>query len=210
MSNITSYEANKHLIDNFSRRVFRRLCAAGTRGVELSDIVQELSIAWMTAVRCYKPERQVPFGPYLMLGMRNHINRWAQHEIGASHLAPLSLDKEMSDDSDNDIHQNIPSGDMRIDDRLIEKDLLNKILNTLSPRARQFVELLSEPPEEVVQISNARIAKSEYIRKLGGKVFVSRTISQALIFDLMGAAPIERNEIRQEIEDRSKGWNSDD
>lgn len=196
-----SYEANKRHIDSFSWKVVRRLHAAGVRALELADVQQELAIAWMKAAERWNPEIGVPFGAYLYRGMKLHINRWAETEVGASQFAPYSLDT-MPTSTDNEqegLHDVIADTAETPEESCHYKMMRAEVGRFLSPTADLFLKMLEDPPPELVEIFRAKQAKAAYARSRGISCFEYRSITEALVFDLLDLGPYERKLIRQEI-----------
>ncbi|SER28857.1 DNA-directed RNA polymerase specialized sigma subunit, sigma24 family [Faunimonas pinastri] len=195
-----TYESSQPLIRGFARKVLQRVHAAGARGVEFEDIVQELSIAWCLARDAWKAEYNVPFGAFLTRGMKNHINRFLADAIGDSHMTAISLDKNLGEDGEGaSLHSVFPDAAPLPEQSAIERDSLARVLRRLSPRARQFVELLENPPPELFAEIQAIKAKSEYARSRGINTYAPNQLTAGLIFDLMGANRVERQAIYHEV-----------
>jgi DNA-directed RNA polymerase sigma subunit (sigma70/sigma32) len=197
-----TYEANKRLMDSFAWKVIRRVSAAGGRGVEIADVKQELAIAWAIAAERWNPEAGVPFGAYLRRGMEVHINRWADKEIHASRFAPFSLDFNLSGEAEGDgdtLGETVADESESPEDTCHYKRMREDLAMHLSPTADLFLSLLEDPPEEVVAIFRAQQAKAEYAKSRGYSSFHFNSISESLIFDILGLGPYERAQIRKEI-----------
>lgn len=206
----TAYEVNKRLIDSFAWKVVRRMHAAGARAVDIADIQQELAIVWIKAVERWNPEQGVPFGAFLTNGMKHHVNRWASREVGASQFAPYSLDtmQTSTEDEQQGLHEVVADDTENPEETCHYKMMRAEIGRYLSPMADLFIRMLEEPPKELVDVFRAKQAKAAYARSRGIPCFEYRTISESLVFDLMGVGPYERKLIRQEIKkavDRVKG-----
>lgn len=198
MSAEFTYSDHRKLIEAFAGRVSRRLFAAGARAVTFEDIVQELSVAWTIARERWNPEAGIPFVPYLRRGMINHINRWAQHEIGFAHLAPMSLDFA-TEEGEGQFHEIVPATDTAQDDLLAGKQHREKMLKRLSPGARQVLEILESPPESVVNEFRALRAKSEYGRSRGIPVIAPKHMTLRLVMDVLGLSTCDRKAVYEEF-----------
>lgn len=196
-----TFEANKRYIDVFAWKVVRRMHAAGARGLDVADIQQELAIAWMKAVEKWNPELGVPFGAYLHTGMRLHINRWAKVEIGASQFAPFSIDSAATstDDEQQGLHEVIADTSQTPEEACHYKMMRAEVGRYLSPVADLFLKMLEDPPQELVDIFRAKQAKAKYARERGISCFEYRSITEALVFDLLGLGSFERTRVRAEI-----------
>ncbi len=187
------------LIHATAWKVMRRLHAAGAASVQYDDVKSELMVAWCLARDHFDPAQGVPFTPYLMRGMYNHINRWIEREINNGRH--LSLDFEA--DGDEGVGHMVVSDDSApIDEALAEKQTLDRFMAKLTPRARQFMTLLAEPPAELVEIKIAIAARVRYAKDRGYPRAFSNRVSCLLVFDFMGASASERMSIMRQI----KGW----
>ena len=169
MNQDTSWEGNHRFIRWFAAKALRRALAAGVRGVQLDDFVQEATIAWLVAVKHFDPTKGVPFIPYLKLGMQRQINRWLQGEITQCLEASYSLDhtdEELGPKAAK-FEEFVENGDAPIDEELIRKDTRDKVLALLSPRARRYLELLENPPPELLEEMRALVAKAKIGRAMG-------------------------------------------
>lgn len=204
-------EQHVKLIKGTAWKVYRRLEAAGVRGLNVADIEQEFWIAWCYARDSWDPKHNVPFGAYLVRGMRQHINRWADRECRHFLTAPVDLDAEISDDDTTRHDLLADTKTAGPDTVLIEKDQRDYIqdplrwrngMNKLSERARQFIQLLDNPPAEIVEIFRALRARAEYARQRGvTAVAAPQSITSSLVMDIMGCNRLERASIYAEIRD---------
>jgi len=195
-----SYQASERLVNSFARRVMRRAQAAGAKSVQLADIVQECWVAWCQARDRYDATTGVPFGAYLMRGMQQHINRWIKEEIGERLMAPVALDATGGDDEDDNSLHNVIADGGSLPDEIVE--LANQkayVLERLSPLARQFVTLLTDPPKELLEEVQAIQARAEWGRSRGLNTFAPRDVTAPLVFDLMGLNRTDRSKIYREL-----------
>jgi DNA-directed RNA polymerase specialized sigma24 family protein len=195
------YRDHEKLIQHTAHRVMRRIYNLGTSAA-FDDIVQELSIAWCIARRDYDPAMQVPFVPWLMRGMIQHINRWVGNEILHHNDAHIDLDA--------DIEEGTSAHDLIADNRkidaetaIVRKDMRERNLARLSPIACKFLELLDNPPPALIAVLRAQKARFEYAKDRGVSVIspTNKRITAAMVFDLMGVANKDRTAINKEIEE---------
>jgi non-ribosomal peptide synthetase component F len=186
----------RHVVERSAFRYLKRAHAAGARSVMLSDVVSELSLAWVIARERFDASKGVPFGAYLQLGMRNHINDWIDRQIG--HAAALDLDEERGDEG-SDLHEAIPDHGPLQDELLGDTQEFERNLSLLSPQARQFVELLANPPLALYEEMTAIQARAEFANSRGIRAGVPGHITGSLVLDLMGADRVERNKIYREV-----------
>ena len=197
----TSWEGNHRYIRWFASKALQRAMAAGIRGIQLDDFVQEATIAWLIACKHFDPTRGVPFIPYLKLGMQRHINRWLSDELGEAAMTPKSLDVTVGENGTTELGDLIAdTSAISADELVIRKDVRARVLGLLSPRARRYLELLESPPPELLEEMNAILAKARLGRAMGLTRFEPVRVSSDLIFKLMGAPNHERQRIHREIE----------
>jgi hypothetical protein len=225
MASSEPFEKHRKLLLYIAHRVHRRCMAAGARSLEFDDIFSELCIAWCIARDSWMPEitqkdgtiARIPFGPYLMRGMSNHINRFVENELKKHfHLAPFDLDAELSDDGGvvGTLHDT--TADESFDspeDVLVRKDLAEwardslrwkrtfngkRVHAPLSPQVETFLRLMQNPPPSIMAILDGLQARAEYARKTLkiGSVCAPKRVNKNMIFDLMG---IDNREERAEI-----------
>lgn len=198
MNQIVYDKAQEKRIGAFARRVQYRMSSAGARGASYLDIFQELCIAWCKARDAWKAEFQVPFEAYAMNGMRMHINRWAQQEIGFSHLTPVALDHGVTEDA-GEMHEVITIADGDPETSAISADARAFVRSRLSGRARLFVDLLDNPPVFLVDAVRAGKAKAEHARARGIHIVAPSCVTSAMVFDFMAAPLTERTTINKEL-----------
>lgn len=192
-------EESRKAIDAFAFRAVRRAHAAGDRSLTIEDIKSELWIAWCLACDSYDAEKGVPWLAYLRNGMRLHINRYIEKHVNRRHdeVVALSLDFHSEDDGS---FQDIVPCENPLPDQLLEgASHKAQVIKRLSLRARQFVTILSDQPQEILAEVRCLHAKGEYMRSQGASSIVSTTLTAAMVFDLMGANRFERTKIAREI-----------
>lgn len=198
------HRASERVIKTFSFKVLKRLHALGARSTTLDDVEQELWVAWCKARDSYNPEFGVPFNAYLVNGMKKHVNQWIERRFERFHeeTVAASLDAKVADnDGDGvELHGVIASGDIAIEDDVASRDLFNKAVQRLSPRARKFMEILeSQPPELMAEVMKLR-AKAEFAEQIN-KPFARFThLTTTMVFDIMQASQAERTKILKEVD----------
>jgi DNA-directed RNA polymerase specialized sigma24 family protein len=185
------------VVERSAYRYLKRAHAAGARSVQLADVVSELSLAWVIARDNFDPSLGVPFGAYLQLGMRNHINPWINRQI--RHAAALDLDEDHGEEDGAGLHEVIADGSPLQDDVLGDAQEFERTLSQLSPQARQFVELLANPPPALYEEMTAIQTRATFANARGIRTGVPSHITGALVLDLMGADRVERNRIYGEV-----------
>jgi len=197
-------EASEKAIKSFSHRVMRRLRAAGDggRAFSLEDIQQELKIAWIKASDSYEPETGVPFQAYLMNGMRMHINREIEKHIERRHTEVLavSLNSTVGEDTGRATLADVIPDDRNDFNAFEEDQHFEYAIRNLKPRARLFVTLLREQPDELMKEIICLKRKSDYGREqMGINSPATVRLAASTIFDFMDASNKERTEIMKEL-----------
>lgn len=187
----------ERVIKGSAWRYLRRAHSAGARSVQLEDVVSELSVAWCIARDKFNPDHGVPFGAYLQTGMRNHINRWIDDQIGFG--AALALDDDAYDDSATSIHEVIADGAPLQDEVISDREQFDRNVARLSPESQQFVKLLANPPPALYAEMTAIQARAEFAKARGIQTGAPAHITGALVLDLMGASRVDRNRIYHEV-----------
>jgi hypothetical protein len=205
MNMVLRIEDSMPAIRSFASRVMRRVTAAGSV-ISIEDVISECSIAWVQASRSWDEAAGVPFLAYLRTGMRNHINRWVEKELREHNGSHLEFDASRGEDDSGSLHDIFADqGADRADELLELNDRRHKQLARLSPRTRQFVELLESPPKALVDILNGLKARQTYATERGVPASpVPRRILTTLVFDFMGASHFERTQINGELEAKFK------
>lgn len=176
-------------------RYLKRAHAAGAKSVQLEDVQSELSVAWCIARDKFNPDHGVPFGAYLQTGMRNHINRWIDDQIGE---VGFDLD-DTGASGEEDRYSMIPDGAQGQDDVLAESQTFKRNMALLSPEARKFVEILADPPLALYEEMTAIQARAEFAKSRGIQTGAPGHITGALVMDLIGAERVDRNRIYAEV-----------
>lgn len=201
------YEEHRRLIRYVASKVLRRVHAAGAKTVMLEDVIGELNIAWVIARQTFNQEQHpgVPFVAYLRRGMFMHINRWVEMELRVYKIAPFDMDRHIGGESyDNvqtdealqrDAADQVPDAE----DLLIEQETRQRFYANLSPITRQFVEILENPPIELLEGVEALQARSVFARSRGINSTAPKTVSPQVVFDFMGYTRPERTQVYEEI-----------
>lgn len=197
---VQPFEHYKRLIKGLALRIQRRMYAAGAKTMQLADIEQEIAITWLTARDKYDASKGVPFEPYFTRAVWFNVNRWAQEEIDACNLTPMSLDTVVTEDGDATIHEVIPDPSPRIDEILADRETRERIMSRLSPRTKAFVKLLAEPTPELYREHNALRQRSEYARARGLSSMCPRELGASMLFKLLGYHTLDRSAVYREIE----------
>jgi non-ribosomal peptide synthetase component F len=174
--------------------------------ISFEDIVSECTIAWCLARDSWDEARGTPFLAYLRTGMRNHINRWVDKELKEHNGSHLEFDRSSGEDDDGSLHDVFADQSAELPDNVLElNERREKQLARLSPRARQFVELIDSPPKALVDILNGLRARQSYAVSRGLPALpVPKTIPAVLVFRFMGASRFEQATITEELETKFK------
>lgn len=193
-------EDHMGLLKSFARRAARRAMAAGSTAT-FEDILSECGIAWCIARNNWDETQGVPFVAYLMGGVRNHVNRFVDKEITQHNGSHMDLDAEFTEDSDDGHGIIADSNAVSPEDEILLKDRREKALARLSPRARQFVELIEAPPKCLVDIVNALAERRQFAIERGvNAAGAPKRVMPAMVFRFMGCSRLEQMRIGQELE----------
>jgi len=193
---------SKAQIRAFAYKVLRRIHALGGKTTSLEDVEQELWIAWCKACEAYDEKGGASFKTFLHIGMVRHINRYVQNNFERLHgeTVALSLEAPMGDDDGATLAEAVPDTAERQDTKLIEEDVRERVMRRLTPRARQFVQILHDQPIELVRELDKFKEKQKVAREVGVQFSAPRRLTSWMVFDLMGASRTERTAIMREIE----------
>lgn len=195
------WRESERTINAFASKVGRRLAAAGAPSHLIQDVKQELWVAWCKARDSYDETKEASFKTYLWNGMRMHINRWVEENVSKRHgeVVALSLDAEMGEDDGATLQEIIPSDDPLQDEVVLREDTWRRALRLLPPRARQFIQLLRDPPECLLEQVRHVQAKAEYARECGIAMPVVNRVTTSMVFELMDATRVEKTKIAAQI-----------
>lgn len=189
-------------VRKFAGQVYRRFQAAGAKTMQFEDIEQELWLIWCKCCETYNSQQGASFSTYLHMGMRLYINSWARVNLDRRHAeaVALSFDLERVGTDGGTLADVIPSADPSAEELVHEKLALKAVTNRLSPRARQFVQILESQPQELLDEVMHLEQKAEYAkRERGITVNLNHRLTYIMIFDLMDAGRPERKQILDEI-----------
>lgn len=196
-------KASEKTINSFAFKVLKRLHALGARSQTLDDVKQELWIAWCKARDNFNPEAGVLFNTYLHSVMRNHINRHIELNFERFHeqTIALSLDYEMEgEDGEGSSVHDVLADTATPTAEVVEGDsVFRYACSRLSPRARTFVTVLNEQPQELLEEIQRLKEKSQHARELGVPYAQPGRLTSAMVFDLMQAGRVERTTILAEV-----------
>ena len=195
-----TYEGSKGQVERFAARVLRRLRAAGERSFSLSDIQQELWAAWCKARDNFDPQAGVPFAAYLQRGMMNHINRMVESSVRDSWETPISLDAGVDGEEGTNIGDAFPDHNAeRQDERVFSAQVIAFLRSHASPMALSVIEILADPPQELMEEFRACTAKAHYARERGFQTFINKDIRYRFIADFLGFDTGTRRRVFDEL-----------
>ena len=185
----------------FASKVYRRCRAAGASTLSLEDIEQELWIAWCKACDAYDPSHGAAFSTFLHRGMQLHINRYVEQQVSRRHSEVIAVSLDGSaDEETGPLSDAVPDAAPSPEQLTIETDAYTRVLERLSERARIFVTLLHDQPQELVSEVTRLEQKAEFAKSRGLSFATAHRLTQPMVFDLMNANRIERAGIIAEIE----------
>lgn len=187
----------ERLLHAASYRYYRRIVRSGVHSVTIEDVFQETCIAFCYARDHYKPEiegpdgqiKHVPFAAFLRLGIRHHLNHWIAKEIvQVDDRMELDADYSAAEEGESTGHDFI--ADTKVvsaETKVIEQTTLEKFEANLGPHARQFLEILRDPPPALLAAVQAMRSRRDFAiaRGLASAPVVGH-VQASLVFDLMG------------------------
>jgi energy-converting hydrogenase A subunit M len=186
------------LIRSFAWKVFRRMSSGKVRVMEFEDIYQELLTVWCVARDKWNPDLGVPFNAYLMRGMKQHINRWVEKEFDFKQLAPYDMD-DAGDEAGYGAHHFVADPVIRADEALEAQHVLERLHSELSMESNQFLDIMENPSDEVLQIVEAMRKRADYAKARGLNSLATDDLTPSLVMDLLGHNRSERKRIYDEI-----------
>lgn len=189
------YEEQRRWILMFARKVQRRCHAAGAASIQFDDIVSECNVGWCLARNAFDESYNVPFFAFMKTGIIRHINRWVAGEIEDG--VALSLDATTEEENfypqfEDQTLEPADEGMVRRHQEIIGRHLL-------SEEARRVVELLLNPPQELLEEVKAMQARRLDANRRGVKNIVKKGLTTEMIFDLLGYGEVEIREIKRDF-----------
>lgn len=194
---ITFTPEHDKIVRGFAYKAWRRAQAAGANSLQYEDVYGELMIAWCVARDKFDESKGVPFGAYLVNGMRVAVNRFLQSQIEFGKHASLDLDTE----NDQPVHEQIADEHGLAGVEEFERDDAREaLMERLTPKTRAFVDLLREPPVFMLHAVKARRARQEFARRNNLPVSSEADrVTAAMVFDFLELGHAERNQVYSEL-----------
>lgn len=162
------------MITKVAIQAHRRLMAAGVTWFDFEDVKQEMLITFLKVVESWD-ESKGRLSTYYITAAHNNFNRLADKIIGKE----TSLQFEATNDEHPQtiVTQELIEAASLIDgvdrsstnplDEVEAADYAAKVMATLSPLAQMIVEMLQNPPGELLEEFEALQAKKQMSRRLG-------------------------------------------
>ncbi|WP_342234556.1 sigma factor [Inquilinus sp. OTU3971] len=193
-----SIAQDQRLIHKIAHKAHRWLLAAGVRGVEFEDVVQEISMTWVMACERFNPELGLQFSTYFYTAAWRNITRTIQGEAGECQATNVSLDATRGEDGDMTIQV---AADEEDADVLIErKQRQREVMRRLSPKARMAVQIVRDPPKELMAEFEQLRERMRYGRARGIAAAVPRDLNLGVVMHFLGYSSVERTRIRKELD----------
>lgn len=201
--NTPDYGKSVRIVNGFANRVQRRLASLPQGVMSLDDIKQELWVAWCKAAESFDESRGVPFEPYLRRGMQRHINQIVHTNIEKfpEQTFASSLDKQIGDGEGATLSEVVPSDQPSALELLEKEGAWEEAVGALTPRARQFITLVRDQPNELLEETLLSDHKETMAREINVPFSNVRRVTTSMVFDLMGASSGERSKISREIKE---------
>jgi DNA-directed RNA polymerase specialized sigma24 family protein len=212
MNRQLDHRASERMIKKFGHQVLRRVRALGANGVSLEDVEQELWIAWCVAADKWSPDGGCSFATYLTTGMRRHANRWILDNFERFHdqTTALSLDsggpmsRAGTDEMDSVLGDIVPDQHMQAEELVIRASVRRAVMADLSLPARQMLNILENPPDEVMLEFGRLEAKAKWAQEIGAVYPRPSRLTRRMVCDLMGLTRTQREQVLAEIEQAVK------
>lgn len=204
------YRDSEKAVNAFTARVARRLIAAGAPTHMIEDLKQELWVAWCLARDSYSDGYSVPFGAYLWGGMKRHINRWIEKNVQRRYTEVVArsldeaFDEGRSSTNTTKLSDVVPSKDPTPVEIVEIENAWQHALTLLKPETRKFMELLRDPPDELIEQVRQIKARSDYARSQGVSIPHTNRVTTAMVFSLMNIRRADRTVISAEIQSVGK------
>lgn len=188
------------LVKKYAHKVMRRLVGANTSFLHFADVEQELWVAYSMARDSYNPEMGAKFSTYLVRGMLLHINRVLNVQLFWKPELTYALSLNTPQDDENDATlESVTPGQTNTEAEIEAKLNYEFALTRLKPKARIFVRLLQEQPEELCAEVLKGHQKAEHGRAMGITVAIPRKLTARMIFDLLDYTPQDRKQVLAEV-----------
>lgn len=190
-------------VRSFAAKALRRCHAAGAKTVAYEDLCQESWVGWAIACESYNEALDIPFKPFAMRGIRQHVNRYIERyvERRIDEVNALSMDHtSATDDEDCTMHEVIAGAGDSVETQLARESTYQKAITKLTPKARMFLTFLREQPIELIEEVRSVGMRADHARNLGVTSFYQpRHLTASMVFDFMGISRSERQTILTEI-----------
>lgn len=194
----------ERFVRQFAGKALRRAHALGARSESLEDIEQELWCAWCRARDKFDPDRGVSFTTYLHRAMQMHVNRYifVQYERLHGQTNALSLNAPADEEDDGPLSEVIADENAADPaEQALRGRMAEHIKARMTPRTRTFIEILADPPDELVSQLSDLEKKREHAKSMNLPYAPQRGVSQSLVFDLMGLGRTARAAVLREIKE---------
>lgn len=198
MSSVAFTPEHDKVVRRFALKAWRRAQAAGARSLQLEDVKQELMLTWCTARNKWREEYGVPFLAYLQNGMRKAINRWLQSQIDFGHVASIDFE---DDEEGRSAHETLADEQAQTPFEVFERDDERMmVLDWMTPKTRQFVELLMDPPQFLLDGVRALRSRQTFARDQSlPATQVPNRVTAAMVMEFLELSPLERGAIYAEL-----------
>jgi DNA-directed RNA polymerase specialized sigma24 family protein len=169
-------------------------------GIEVEDIRAEINVAFVHAARAWSPEGGASFTTFLARGAWFHVQRWVNNQKRQLADKGVSLSRPLGEEGEATVGDMLPSDAPSPEEIVRESQLHDRMTAVLSPLARRFLSLLTDPPDELREEMMALMAQAEWARSLGIVVPAPTRVTFAMISRLMGLSRARASACIAEIE----------
>ena len=203
MSDLIDIKRSQATIAWLSHKYLRRVHAQGGKSHILDDVRQEMWIAFCKARDTFDPNGGASFNTYLVNGIKLHMGRHIEKHFQRFHgqTVAMSFDAPAGDEGMNGSFGDTIADDNATDaeNEAISKSVYADFVRKLSPKAGEFVRLLSTANETLSEEFVLFRDKARHAETMGLTFNRPGHVSSSMIFDLMGVSRTERTHILNEI-----------
>jgi len=198
-------EQFKPLIKKLAYRAVSRAVSANIF-LEVEDMEQELSILFLKTVKTYDENAGRSFINYFISGAYWRINHIIKGlVIRCADNITISGDSMRAEEGEYDIWDSLVCEGPTPEDLVLEQEFRDEVRQALDGKALQFYDLLTNPPQELLdEFDNARLGAAE-MRTKGERVRMPQELNWAFLTKIFPTSADEslmlQSQIKQAIAD---------
>ena len=155
-------------------------------------------MTWVMACERFNPELGLQFSTYFYTAAWRNITKTIRSEAGECQAASVSLDAARGEDGDMTIQV---AADEEEADALIErKQRQREVMRRLTPKARMAVQIVRDPPKELMAEFEQLRERMRYGRSRGIAAAAPLDLNLGVVMHFLGYSSVERTRIRKELD----------